>query len=173
MFKCHTEYWVNDAEGMPVMMVIGELSEKLQAVIEHSIIPQMMHTRLLETIDENHTSLHPQCTFIFDREAYEPAFFQRLWEQYRIATITYRKNVKDNWNKVDFKDLKTQVMGQQINMLLCEQKTHLGGYTFREIRRLSDTGHQTAIITTHPDIETAEVTGRMFARWSQENFSAI
>jgi hypothetical protein len=34
-----SEYWVNDTEGMPVMMVMGELNEKLQTVIECQIIP--------------------------------------------------------------------------------------------------------------------------------------
>ncbi len=35
-----SEFWVNDARGMPVMMVMGELTEKLQTVIEHQIIPR-------------------------------------------------------------------------------------------------------------------------------------
>ena len=83
-----TEYWVNDAQGMPVMMVMGELTEKLQTV----------------------------------------------------------------------------------NMQLCEHGTHLGGYWFREIRRQGETGHQTSIVTTHPTLELPFVAGRMFGRWSQENF---
>jgi len=83
-----TEYWVNDAQGMPVMMVMGELTEKLQTVIEDQIIPQLKQTVLLSrwtTCDKT-----PVCTFIFDREAYEPSFFRRLWEKYKIAIITYR-----------------------------------------------------------------------------------
>jgi hypothetical protein len=55
-------------------------------------------------------------------------------------------------------------------MHLCEQKTELGGVRFREIRRLNAGGHQTSIITTHPSISMAVVAGRMFGRWSQENF---
>lgn len=165
-----TEFWVNDAEGMPVMMVIGELSEKLQSAIEYAIIPQMMETKLLKPVDADNLPTQPQCTFIFDREAYEPAFFQRIWKLYRIAIITYRKNVKDKWVETDFKSFETKVMGQEIDMLLCEQKTELGGHTFREIRRMGESGHQTAVITTHPNIKTNVVAGRMFARWSQENF---
>jgi hypothetical protein len=34
-----SEYWVNDAKGMPVMMVLGQLTEKLQTMIEENIIP--------------------------------------------------------------------------------------------------------------------------------------
>ncbi len=163
-----TEYWVNDAQGMPVMMVMGELTEKLQTVIEYQIIPQLQQTRLLSgqpTCDNT-----PVCTFIFDREAYEPAFFQRLWEKYKIAIITYRKNVKDKWLPECFKSTAVSVLQQSVNMQLCEKKTELGGYRFREIRRQAEEGHQTSIVTTHPTLETAYIAGRMFGRWCQENF---
>jgi hypothetical protein len=163
-----TEYWVNDAKGLPVMMVMGELTEKLQTAIEHSIIPQLVEANLLSRdIEEGNK---PQCTFVFDREAYEPEFFYRLWSVYKIAVITYRKNVKDKWPANSFESFNVKVLDQIVNMDLCEQNTKLGGYLFREIRRLGPSGHQTAIITTHPSIETRKVAGRMFARWSQENF---
>ncbi len=165
-----TEYWVNDAQGMPVMMVMGELTEKLQTAIQEYIIPQMQQTSLLHQIDKETLADSPQCTFIFDREAYEPAFFQRLWEQHRIAVVTYRKNVKEKWAEDQFQTVDTKVLDQCVTMLLYEQKTELGGYSFREIRRLSGDGHQTAIITTHPTLPIADIAGRMFGRWSQENF---
>lgn len=163
-----SEFWVNDAQGMPVMMVMGELTEKLQAVIESQIVPRLIEAKLIS--DKDFPVDKAQCTLVFDREAYEPAFFHRLWERYRIATLTYRKNVKDLWCEENFESADIKVMGQQINMDLCEQKTELGGYVFREVRRLSVNGHQTAIITNNPEIQTKEVAGRMFARWSQENF---
>ncbi|MFC2087691.1 putative transposase [Bacteroidota bacterium] len=163
-----SEFWVNDAMGMPVMMVMGELSEKLQTVIEYQIIPRLMEAKLILTDIGNQKE--SQCTFVFDREAYEPAFFQRLWERYRIAVITYRKNVKDKWDAKRFENIDVQVLNHVINMDICEQETEIGGYQMREIRRLGVSGHQTAIITTHPHLETRQVAGRMFARWSQENF---
>lgn len=165
-----TEFWVNDAAGMPVMMVIGQLSEKLQFAIEQMIIPQMMQTNLLIPLDNDNLPEKPQCTFVFDREAYEPAFFQRLWEKYRIAIITYRKNVKERWEDNCFKQVDTKVLDNTINMLLCEQETVLGGIRFREIRRLKESGHQTAIITNNKILNTDEIAGKMFGRWSQENF---
>ncbi|MFO8053780.1 MAG: hypothetical protein R6U19_01270 [Bacteroidales bacterium] len=163
-----SEFWVNDAQGMPVMMVMGQLSEKLQTIIEHQIVPRLIETALITAKPEMKDK--PQCTLIFDREAYEPAFFQRLWEHYKIATLTYGKNVKDIWDVNNFETVDVTVMGQQINMELCEQKTALGGFIFREVRRLSENGHQTAIITNNPELKIKEVAGRMFARWSQENF---
>ena len=163
-----TEYWVNDAQGMPVMMVMGELTEKLQTVIEHQIIPQLQQTALLSRRPTGEDT--PACTFIFDREAYEPAFFHRLWEKYKIAIITYRKNVKDKWPVECFKSTIVSVLQQNVNMQLCEQPTELGGYPFREIRRLGQDEHQTSIVATHPTLETAYIAGRMFGRWCQENF---
>ncbi|OQY11227.1 MAG: hypothetical protein B6I31_05285 [Desulfobacteraceae bacterium 4572_19] len=127
-----SEFWVNDAKGMPVMMVMGELSEKLQTVIEHQIIPRLMEAKLISA-DIGHQQ-EPQCTLVFDREAYEPAFFQRLWEKYRVAIITYRKNVRDQWNKERFESIDVQVLNHIINMDLCEQDTELGGCWMREIR---------------------------------------
>lgn len=164
-----TEYWVNDAHGMPVMMVMGELTEKLQQVIEQQIIPQLQQTRLLShSSADNDASV--TCTFIFDREAYEPAFFGRLWDKYRIAIITYRKNVKDKWPADCFKNISLSINNQNINMHLCEQNISLAGYDFREIRRLNENEHQTSILTNHPTLPTAEIAGRMFSRWAQENF---
>jgi hypothetical protein len=163
-----SEFWVNDSKGMPVMMVMGELTEKLQTIIESQIIDRLIEAKLISA-DIEHLQ-QPQCTLVFDREAYEPAFFQRLWDNYRIATLTYRKNVKDRWREDRFKSTDVQVMARSINMDICEQEVELGGYIFREIRRLGVSGHQTAIITNNYQIKTNQVAGRMFARWSQENF---
>ncbi len=163
-----TEYWVNDAQGMPVMMVMGELTEKLQTVIEYQIIPQLQQTKLLATRPAQDNT--PACTFVFDREAYSPAFFKRLWGKYKIAIITYRKNVRELWPAECFKSIAVSVLQQHVNMQLCEQGTRLGGYWFREIRRMGESGHQTSIVTTHPTLELDSIAGRMFSRWSQENF---
>ena len=186
-----TEYWVNDAKGLPVMMVTGELTEKLQVAIEQYIIPQLQQTLLLPSpARPGEPSVHqqmttdqskpkqdgtqpngdPACTLVFDREAYEPAFFERLWNQHRIAILSYRKNVKERWPEQSFKSTEVQVLEQTITMQLCEQETVLGGVCLREIRRLTQGGHQTAIITTNRVISIQVAAGRMFGRWSQENF---
>ena len=178
-----TEYWVNDAAGLPVMMVTGELSEKLQHAIEQYIIPELQKTVLLPSASLNQEKEKvntqdeaqsndgiPVCTLVFDREAYEPAFFARLWEQHRISIITYRKNVQDKWPEQSFKSTQVKVLDQTITMHICEMETLLGGVKFREIRRLVGSGHQTAIITTNRVISTEIAAGRMFGRWSQENF---
>jgi len=161
------EFWVNDQIGLPLLVVIGELNEKLQEMIYDQIIPQLKETCILS---EEKNMDQPRCTLIFDREAYQPAFFHTLWEQEKIAVITYRKNVKDNWEDKSFNKIETNHLGQSINMQLCERKTTLSGYSFREIRKLSGNGHQTSIITTHPTLDTQTIAIKMFSRWQQENF---
>jgi|SRR5690554_6952021 len=48
--------------------------------------------------------------------------------------------------------------------------TQLNGHWFREIRKLSESGHQTPIITTHPNLSAEMTAAKMFVRWTQENF---
>jgi len=44
------------------------------------------------------------------------------------------------------------------------------GLWVREIRALSETGHQTAILSTDYRSDLARSAATMFARWNQENF---
>lgn len=165
-----TEFWVNDDQGLPVMVVIGELTEKLQTVIEYSIIPKLIEAGSIKNIDPQNPPQNPQCTLVFDREAYHPAFFIRLWEQYRIAIITYRKFVKDKWNIGDFKSHEVQVLQNKTTMLICEKEITIEKHSFREVRRLTSNEHQTSILTTHPSLAMVIIAGKMFGRWIQENF---
>jgi hypothetical protein len=164
------DFWINDQQGLPLMVWTGELSEKLQYVIEHEMIPQLFNSGVIK----KHTNLEnqtPICTLIFDREAYEPKFFMRLWDNYRIAVITYRKNVKDKWNENDF--TQTEILtnhGNKETMLLGEKPIVLNSFKFREIRCLATREHQTALITTHPTLPMEIVAPKLFNRWQQENF---
>jgi hypothetical protein len=54
------------------------------------------------------------------------------------------------YEKNGIKSTTVSVMQQTIHMQLCETTSELGGHWFREIRRLGEGDHQTAIITTHP-----------------------
>lgn len=160
-----TEFWVNDVNGSPLMVVTGELTEKLQQVIQEQIIPQVGATGVLPVVPAG----HPIYTVIFDREAYSLPLFKWLLEK-QIAIITYRKNVKDLWEESLFNTIEIQELGSKKTMRICEMEKQLDGLSMREIRVLTDTGHQTAIITTNKVITTREVALKMFGRWSQENY---
>lgn len=163
-----TEYWVNDVTGLPYLVVTGELTEKLEEVIKESIIVQLMKN---PTIQQRQKDQCPVLfVLVFDREAYHPSFFNWLWVEHKIAIITYRKNVKDIWLETEFNSTQCQVINNTVTMELCEKNVVLDGHTFREVRKLSEGGHQTAIITTHPTLLTHLIAGYMFSRWSQENY---
>ena len=165
------EFWVNNADGLPYFFVTGEVNVKLQEMITTQLAP-----RLLELTDGRVSQdeldadeLLPRFTLVFDREAYSPPFFKQLWDDFRIAVITYRKNVKDKWDKEDFSDYKVGT-DVETDMQLCEKQVELNGVELREVRRLTDSGHQTSVITTNYKLSTALIAFYMFSRWTQENF---
>jgi len=167
-----SEFWLNNELGLPYLVVTGELNEKLKDIINEKIIPALLEdtANLISEEELASDAKRPRFTIVFDREAYEPAFFKSLWEKYRIAVITYRKAVKDKWAAEDFQNYKAQVIGKQVEMKLAERRVILSDIEMREIRKLSDSGHQTSIITTNEQIVIETVAGKMFSRWSQENF---
>lgn len=162
-----TDFWVHEGSGLPLMMVSGELTEKLQEAIEGSILPRLKEANVLAPLPKDENT--PRCTLVFDREAYKPSFFAELWKKERIAVITYRKNVKDLWDENDFNPVEI-TQQQKVIMHLCEKEITLSDHSFREIRKRSKNQHQTAIITTHPTLELQQIAVAMFSRWTQENF---
>lgn len=164
------DFWLNDAQGLPLMVWTGELSEKLQCMIEDKMIPELLSSGMIARQD-NPQNQTPVCTLVFDREAYEPKFFTRLWDLYRIAVITYRKNVKDKWDSKDFTEVEVlDNLSNKKTMLLAEKPIELNGNRYREIRCLTAREHQTAMITTHPTLAMGATAITLFNRWQQENF---
>lgn len=163
------EFWVNNAQGMPYFYVCGQVNEKLLQMIEEQIVPRLLDNMHLD--EQSHEDpMAPKMTLVFDREAYSPQFFRRLWEEHKIAVITYRKNVHDTWEEEDFVEHEVEIDGVTTKMRLSEKQVELDGVKMREVRKLSGDGHQTSILTTHPLLSITMVALYMFARWSQENF---
>ena len=77
-------------------------------MLENEIISHLLE---LHTVSEaqqkrmNENPDYPLFTLVFDREAYSPALFKKLWEKHRIAILTYRKNVKDLWEEAEFEEV--------------------------------------------------------------------
>lgn len=163
------DFWLNDAHGLPLMVWTGELSEKPQYMIEQEMIPRLLSSGILKKKEADDQA--PICTLIFDREAYEPQFFMRLWDNHRIAIITYRKNIKDKWEEKDFTETEVLMAnGNKNTMLLAEKPIELDSCKFREIRCFATREHQTALITTHPTLAMGMAAPKLFGRWQQENF---
>jgi len=168
-----TEFWVNAAEGFPFFFITAQVNEKMIEMLEDAIIPRLLE---LHPVNENRQRMmdtNPDCplfTLVFDREAYSPALFGRLWKKHRIAVITYRKHVKDVWDESDFEAVNVNVRLGETVMELHEKEITLEGHSMREIRRLTVGGHQTSIITTNRLLSMVLIACYMFGRWVQENF---
>jgi hypothetical protein len=161
-----SEFYVNTSVGLPLLVIMGELNEKLKVAIEKAIV----EIKKVTNVKSDKESLKPIFTIVFDREAYEPKWFKKLWDEEHIAVITYRKNVKDNWDESLFKDTVIKVDNTDVTMRLCELGTSIQGNWFREVRKLSKNAHQTAIITTNFTLDLGSIAVNMFQRWTQENF---
>ncbi len=166
------EFWVNNRQGLPYFYVTGEVNEKLLEMLSEQILP-----KLLEDITPKYTQEElqsdedlPLFTIIFDREGYSPVYFKKIWEQYRVAVITYRKNVKELWDEEDFISHKIEIDKISTEMKLAEKNVELNGFCMREIRRLSCDGHQSSIISTNKKLTKETVAINMFSRWAQENY---
>jgi hypothetical protein len=173
-----TDYWVNDAIGRPFFVVSKAVTEGMGEALLQDIVPE-----LLKSVPQQPTQAQldadPQLhrfVMVFDRECSNHKLISELWQQ-RIGAITYRKNVKDKWPTEEFSQETVPVIGgASTTMMLALRHSTLSaqGHSIEvtEVRRLTETGHQTAIITTARKLGTTTIASRMFARWCQENFFA-
>lgn len=167
-----TEFWINNSEGLPFFVVTGEVNEKMQEIILDKILPELLENVALKVTDEQLEADPdlPRFTLVFDREAYSPKFFGKLWAQHRVAVLTYRKNVKDKWEEDDFTEHEIELDSNKIKMELCEKNIELDKVKLREVRKKNSDSHQTSIITTNKKLTTILIAIKMFTRWTQENF---
>ena len=96
---------------------------------------------------------------------------QRMKTQ-RVACLTYRKYPGDDWAEAEFQTRPvTLVSGEVVETKLAERGTCLRNRLWlREFRKLTERGHQTAILATDYRSDPAPLAAALFARWCQENF---
>jgi hypothetical protein len=173
-----TDYWVNDALGRPFFVVSKAVTEGLAESLLKDIVPQLLASVPQQPTAEELKAdprLH-RFVMVFDREGSNHSLVSKLWEQ-RIGAITYRKNVKDVWPEAEFVEQPVSIPGGGWkSMKLAQRETQLSAgnesIAVTEVRRLTLTGHQTAVITSAQRLGTTTIASRMFARWCQENFFA-
>jgi hypothetical protein len=98
-----------------------------------------------------------------------------MWQTHRIACITYHKYPKDDWPTTEFVECETTLPnGERVSMKLAERGVWIGdkksGLWVREIRKLTESGHQVSLISTVFGGSALEDAVRLFSRWAQENF---
>ena len=158
-----TDYWVNDAVGRPFFVVSKTVTEGLADALLKDIVPQ-----LLSSVPQQPTQLELDAdprlhrfVIVFDREGSTHSLLAALWQQ-RIGALTYRKNVKDVWPEDEFSEQEVPIPGGgSTRMKLAMRHTQLGTAKSRvpitEVRRLTPSGHQTAIITTAQRLDRKSV----------------
>ena len=171
-----TDYWVNDALGQPFFSIERPIDHGMLEAIESDVVP-----RLLKDVPGQPTkeelaadSCRSRFLLIFDREGYSPSFFGRMWQEHRIACITYHKFPKKDWPTSEFSEVtSTLPNGEMVTMKLAERGSLVGaqdGVWMREVRKLTSGGHQTSLISTAYDRDALQDAVALFSRWCQENF---
>jgi len=173
-----TDYWVNDAIGRPFFVVSKTVTEGLADSIVKDIVPELLASvprqPTSEELDED-PLLH-RFIVVFDREGATHSLLSALWK-HRIGAMTYRKSVKDVWPESEFVEQEVPIPGgggHRMRLAMRETKISAAkdSIPVTEVRRLTASGHQTAIVTTARRLGNTAIASRMFARWCQENFFA-
>jgi prepilin-type processing-associated H-X9-DG protein len=171
--RATVDYWVNAMDGQPFFLLNQAVDPGLVQVVSHQIIPRLL-TEVPGQPSEQELAAHPlahRFTLVFDREGYSPDFFLQCKQQ-RIACLTYHKYPEADWSPEEFVPyVTTSRDGHQLSMKLAERGVRLSnGLWVRQVRKLSDSGHQSAIVSTDYTSDLLPTAVQMFARWSQENF---
>lgn len=189
--RATVDYWANALDGQPFMVVNQVVDPGLIRTIEEEILPRLeaRHPALarVETSKTTDLALAPlegefipapaarrvpsRLTLVFDREGYSPEFFHRMRDK-GIACLTYHKYPGLALPEEEFQTSSVCLAsGQVVSMRLAERGTCLSNRLWvREIRKLTERGHQTSILATDYLTPIETLASRMFARWSQENF---
>jgi hypothetical protein len=172
--RATTDYWVNAMDGQPFLYVNKEVDPGLIATLKGDVIPWLEVNVAKTPEQKRRLAEDPRAhwfTMVFDREGYSPGLFEQMWEK-RIAMLTYHKFPQDDWRSAEFDAHSVELTGgETATMKLAERGTRLSNnFWLREIRKLTDSGHQTSILTTNFQAPMTTLAVSLFARWSQENF---
>ena len=172
-----TDYWINDALGQPFFVVERPIDQGMLEALRSDVVPRLLQDVPGQPSQEQLKQDRYLARFIliFDREGYSPAFFKEMWEQHRIACITYHKYPKGIWPETEFVETEVSLPnGERVSLKLAERGSWIGsrqeGLWVREIRKLTDSGHQTSLISTAYHQLAEQNAAGLFSRWSQENF---
>ena len=172
--RATVDYWVNAMDGQPFLYINKEVDPGLVATLKNDVVPWLEQLAPKTAEQQQRLAQDRRAhwfTLVFDREGYSPELFAELFAK-RIAILTYHKFPKEDWPVEQFAPHRVELAaGQTVTMKLSERGTRLSNNLWlREIRKLTDSGHQTAMLTTNFAAPMAVLAASMFARWCQENF---
>ncbi len=154
-----TDYWVNDRDGQPVLVLPTEANPGLVQVLPS------IAAAVREIIGPER-----RVTLVFDRGGWSPELFSRILAL-GFDVLTYRKgNIRPLARKL-FHEETTWADGKKHTYLIAEAETRLSdGPVLRRIAVLREDGKCTEIVTSRRDLPAALLAYRMFSRWRQENY---
>lgn len=172
--RATTDYWINAMDGQPFLFVNKEVDPGLLATLRSDLVPWLETNAPASEELQQRMKDDPRqhrFTLVFDREAYSPEFFAEM-KQRQIAILSYHKYPGEDWPASEFAACTVRLAGgEEVTMKLAERGTQLSNRLWvREVRKLSDSGHQTSILSTDYQADYTRLAVSMFARWSQENF---
>jgi hypothetical protein len=172
--RATTDYWINAMDGQPFLYVNKEVDPGLIATLKQNVIPWLEASVTKTPEQERRLAADVRAhwfTMVFDREGYSPDLFEQMRKK-RIAILTYHKFPQDDWRREEFATHSVELSGgEAVTMKLAERGARLANNLWlREIRKLTDSGHQTSILTTNFQAPMTTLAVSLFARWSQENF---
>jgi prepilin-type processing-associated H-X9-DG protein len=153
-----TDYWVNDAKGEPLLVLTVEAHRGLV-----KILPEILE-EVRRLVGER------RVTIVFDRGGWSPKLFAKLIKE-GFDVLTYRKGSFRRVPASRFKVCETKKDGKKVSYNLADLGVKLkNGLRMRQVTQMSESGHQTPIVTSRRDLSAIDVAYRMFERWRQENF---
>ena len=162
-----TDYWVNAMDGRPFFVVSCAVDPGLLSVLREQIVPRLKADVPNQPTEEQLEAdpLLSRFTIVFDREGYSPGFFAQMKEE-RIAILTYHKFPGELWPEQEFRTHKVRLVnGEQVSLELAERGVRLSNDLWvREVRHLSEKGHQSSILSTDYRSDLTRVAVAMFAR---------
>jgi hypothetical protein len=172
--RATVDYWINAFDGQPFFYVNQEIDHGLVQALANDIVPWLEEHAPISPEHQqrmDHDALTPRFTIVFDREGYSPDLFEALQKR-RIAVLSYHRYPGDDWEAREFQSQSvTLPNGESVQMKLAERGTRLPkGLWIREVRKLTISGEQISLVSTHGRLEAGALAVSLFARWSQENF---
>jgi prepilin-type processing-associated H-X9-DG protein len=155
------DWWLHDSTCSPLLKIPGRPDRSLVAMV-----PEIVKEARQWIGDDR------PLTVVFDRGGWSPKLFVELAAE-GIRVVTYRKGKRRSYPLREF-DLEVPVAGRTGAKPKVyrtrDRRTRIGGHTFRSATILAKNDHQTEIITTDLESETAVIVSEMFSRWGQENY---
>ena len=173
-----TDYWVNDVLGQPFFAVERPIDHGLLEVLKkrHRAASAQGCPR---PADRGRTRGRPlSCTL---RDPVRPRRVQPGVLQGDVADPPHRLHHLPQISQGRLADRPSSRRskrrlpnGERVSLKLAERGTWIGdrknGLWVREIRKLTESGHQVSLISTAFGESALEDSVRLFSRWSQENF---